>query len=142
MAQFRKVLFVFPGQGSQYRGMGSDLAQDFECARECFDLASEVVGYDMGELCFNDKQDQINLTRFTQPALLTHEIACLRAFKSLDGNNEILPLIAAGHSLGEYAALVTAGALSFEDALKLVTKRAELMSDYGCLLYTSDAADE
>jgi (acyl-carrier-protein) S-malonyltransferase len=52
MAQFRKVLFVFPGQGSQYRGMGSDLAQDFECARECFDLASEVVGYDMGELCF------------------------------------------------------------------------------------------
>lgn len=131
MAQFRKVLFVFPGQGSQYRGMGSDLAQDFECARECFDLASEVVGYDMGELCFNDKKDQINLTRFTQPALLTHEIACLRAFKSLDGNNEILPLIAAGHSLGEYAALVTAGALSFEDALKLVTKRAELMSDYG-----------
>ena len=131
MSQFRRIFFIFPGQGSQYRGMGLDLIKEFECAKECFALASEVVGYDMEELCFNDTQEQINLTRFTQPALLTHEIACLRSLQSLDGKKEIIPLVAAGHSLGEYAALVTAGGLSFKDALKLVTKRAELMSEFG-----------
>lgn len=131
MSEFERILFIFPGQGSQYRGMGSDLVEEFECARECFDQASEVVGYDMSELCFSDPQEQLDLTRFTQPALLTHEVACLEAFRSLDPDGKIRPSLTAGHSLGEYTALVTAGALSFENALTLVTRRAELMSEFG-----------
>lgn len=131
MPQLERVIFVFPGQGSQYRGMGSDLVEEFECARDCFGLASEVVGYDMSDLCFNDPEELLNLTRFTQPALLTHEVTCLEAFRSMDTDGRVRPALAAGHSLGEYAALVAAGALSFEDALRLVTRRAELMSEFG-----------
>ena len=131
MSQLERIIFIFPGQGSQYRGMGSDLIGEFECARECFDLASEVVGYDMSDLCFNDPNEQLDLTRFTQPALLTHEVACLEAFRSMDTDGRVRPALAAGHSLGEYTALVTAGALGFEDALRLVTRRAELMSEFG-----------
>ncbi|MBH97514.1 MAG: malonyl CoA-acyl carrier protein transacylase [Rhodospirillaceae bacterium] len=131
MTQFDRIFYIFPGQGSQYRGMGEDLAEEFLCAKECFELASDVVGYDMEKLCFKDEQEQLNLTRFTQPALLTHAIACFRVFQSLDVDSKISPSITAGHSLGEYAALVIAGALSFENALKLVKKRAELMSDLG-----------
>lgn len=131
MSQFERIIFVFPGQGSQYCGMGSDLVEEFECAKECFDQASEVVGYDMLELCFRDPQVRLDLTRFTQPALLTHQIACLEAFRSLDSESKVQPSLTAGHSLGEYAALVTAGALSFEDALTLVARRAELMSEFG-----------
>jgi len=131
MSEFERVFFIFPGQGSQYRGMGSDLVEEFACARECFDRASDVVGYDMSELCFSDPQERLDLTRFTQPALLTHQIACLEAFRSLDPDTNVRPSLTAGHSLGEYTALVTAGALGFEDALELVTRRAELMSEFG-----------
>lgn len=131
MPQRERILFIFPGQGSQYRGMGSDLVGEFEPARECFGVASELLGYDMSELCFEDPREQLDLTRFTQPALLTHEVACLEAFRSLDKEGVFRPSLTAGHSLGEYTALVTAGALSFEDALKLVTRRAELMSELG-----------
>jgi [acyl-carrier-protein] S-malonyltransferase len=125
-----KVLFIFPGQGSQYRGMGSDLIEAFPIAREIYARASRVVGYDMAELAFRDPRDELNLTRFTQPALLTHEIACLESFRSLVGER-VKPSLSAGHSLGEYAALVNAGALTFEAALKLVQRRGELMSEYG-----------
>jgi [acyl-carrier-protein] S-malonyltransferase len=126
----KKILYVFPGQGSQYRGMGSDLVGEFPIARELYARASDVVGYDMTELAFRDPRDELNKTRFTQPALLTHEIACLESFRSLVGDR-VKPALGAGHSLGEYAALVMAGALSFENALKLVSRRGALMSELG-----------
>jgi [acyl-carrier-protein] S-malonyltransferase len=121
---------MFPGQGSQYRGMGSDLVEEFPAARDLYARASEVLGYDMRELSFQDPRDELGLTRFTQPALLTHEVACLEAFRSLVGER-VTPAMTAGHSLGEYSALVTAGALSFEAALRLVQRRGELMSEFG-----------
>lgn len=124
-----RILFIFPGQGCQYPGMGSDLVREFDRARDVFARAGEVAGYDMAELCFEDPHERLDRTRFTQPAILTHAIACLEALRSLVP--DIRPAATAGHSLGEYAALVTAGALSFEDALRLVIRRAELMSEFG-----------
>ncbi len=127
---FSKLLYVFPGQGSQYRGMGSDLVEAFPAVRDLYSRASAVVGYDMLELAFEDPRGELNKTRFTQPALLTHEIACLEAFQGLVGD-QVRPAVAAGHSLGEYTALVNARALTFEAALKLVQRRGELMSELG-----------
>jgi [acyl-carrier-protein] S-malonyltransferase len=124
------VMFVFPGQGSQYRGMGSDLYEEFAAARQVYDRANDVLGFDVRELSFNDPAGEIGLTRNTQPALLTHEIACLRVFEELTGGC-LKPALAAGHSLGEYSALVAAGALSFDDALTLVRRRGELMGEHG-----------
>jgi [acyl-carrier-protein] S-malonyltransferase len=121
---------VFPGQGSQYRGMGSDLVAEFAVARDLYARASEIVGYDMTELSFRDPREELGFTRFTQPALLTHEVACLEAFRSLVGER-VRPQLAAGHSLGEYTALVMAGALTFESALQLVSRRGQLMSELG-----------
>ena len=82
----KKILYVFPGQGSQYRGMGSDLVEAFPVARELYARASDVVGYDMAELSFRDPREELNKTRYTQPALLTHEVACLESFRSLVGD--------------------------------------------------------
>ena len=128
----RKIFFIFPGQGAQYRGMGSDLVEEFESAREIFDRASEVVGYDMAGLCCGDPDGQLDLTRYTQPALVTHQMACVASLRSLAGKDRaIVPVLSAGHSLGEYTALVIGGALSFEDALILVKHRGELMSELG-----------
>lgn len=127
----RRLLFVFPGQGSQYRGMGSDLVAEFPGAREIFDRASETVGYDMKRLCLEDPEGQLDSTRFTQPALVTHQLACLTAFRSLLGDDSAMPALTAGHSLGEYSALVVAGALRVEDAIALVKRRGELMSEFG-----------
>jgi [acyl-carrier-protein] S-malonyltransferase len=110
--------------------MGSDLYRDFAVARQVYDRANEVLGFDLRKLSFEDPADEIGLTRNTQPALLTHEIACLRVFNELTGGR-VQPVMAAGHSLGEYSALVAAGALSFEDALKLVRRRGELMGEHG-----------
>lgn len=127
----RKLLYVFPGQGSQYCGMGSDLVDEFESAREIFERSSEAVGYDMAALCFEDASDQLNLTQFTQPALVTHQLACLAALQGLLGEKAATPLLTAGHSLGEYSALVVAGALTVEDAITLVKRRGELMGQLG-----------
>ena len=110
--------------------MGSDLVEAFPVARELYSRASAVVGYDMAELSFRDPREELNLTRFTQPALLTHEVACLESFRSLVGDRA-RPKLGAGHSLGEYTELVNAGALTFEAALKLVQRRGELMSEFG-----------
>jgi [acyl-carrier-protein] S-malonyltransferase len=126
----KKILYVFPGQGSQYRGMGSDLVAEFPVAKEIYARASAVVGYDITELSFSDPRDELNKTRFTQPALLTHEIACLEVLRGLVGER-VRPSLGAGHSLGEYSALVMAGALTFENALKLVSRRGALMSELG-----------
>jgi [acyl-carrier-protein] S-malonyltransferase len=125
-----KTLYIFPGQGSQYVGMGSDLVADFAVAADIYDSASEIVGYDMRRLSFEDPDGNLDKTRYTQPALLTHEYACLESYRSLAGDGAKAMLVA-GHSLGEYSALVAAGALSFESALKLVVMRGRLMSELG-----------
>ncbi|MCB1758435.1 MAG: ACP S-malonyltransferase [Gammaproteobacteria bacterium] len=131
MAESKKnILFIFPGQGSQYPGIGSDLYREFDSARRVYEEASDVLGYDMARLSFEDPEQQINLTRFTQPVLLTHHIACLNVYRELAAV-PLQPSAAAGHSLGEYSALVTAGTLSFADALRLVARRGELMGTYG-----------
>ena len=130
MSNNDRIIYLFPGQGSQYIGMGSDLYQDYPSARQIYSQASEVLGYDIAKVSFEDPDEQLDLTRFTQPALLTHQIACLEVFKELVGNYPI-PFSAAGHSLGEYTALVVAGTLTLEDALMLVQKRGELMSEHG-----------
>jgi len=138
----RNIMFVFPGQGSQYRGMGSDVHADFAVARDVYAEDSDVLGYDMVKLSFEDPRDKIGLTRYTQPALLTHSIACLRAFEELTGGS-ISPSLAAGHSLGEYSALVAAGILTLADGLRLVQKRGELMGEHGeggMVALTVDAA--
>ena len=124
------ILYVFPGQGSQYEGMGKDICEAFEVAAKVYDTASDVLGYDIRDMSFNNPDDQLNLTRYTQPALLTHHIACLEVFKEKMGD-AVQPTMAAGHSLGEYSALVAANALTFETALKLVQKRGELMGEHG-----------
>jgi [acyl-carrier-protein] S-malonyltransferase len=129
-ASDKNILYIFPGQGSQYPGIGSDLCEEYATARSVYDQASEVLGYDIADLSFRDPDGQINLTRFTQPALLTHSIACLQVFRDLT-DDRLKPALAAGHSLGEYSALVAAGVLTFESALRLVQQRGELMGTYG-----------
>jgi len=126
----KKTLYLFPGQGSQYRGMGSDLVGEFPVAKDIYARASAVVAYDMTELSFRDPREELNKTRFTQPALLTHEVACLEVFRTLVGDR-VPVLLGAGHSLGEYSALVMSGVLTFENALKLVSRRGALMSELG-----------
>jgi [acyl-carrier-protein] S-malonyltransferase len=127
---FENVLFVFPGQGSQYVGMGRDLCSEYAAAREIYEQAGDVLGFDLAGLCFEGPEEQLNLTRYTQPALLTHSVACLEVFTQLTGGNPGAAL-AGGHSLGEYSALVATGALTFESALRLVQKRGELMGTHG-----------
>jgi [acyl-carrier-protein] S-malonyltransferase len=142
----RKIMFVFPGQGSQYRGMGSDIHAEFSAARQVYAEASDALGFDMEKLSFEDPAGEIDLTRYTQPALLTHSVACCRVFQELtDGS--IQPQMVGGHSLGEYTALVIAGSLSLADGLKLVQKRGELMGEHGeggmmALTMDRDAARE
>jgi [acyl-carrier-protein] S-malonyltransferase len=132
MSDNSRIIYVFPGQGSQYQGIGSDLYERYESARKIYRRASEVLGYDIAELSFHGPEDKITLTRYTQPVLVTHHIACLEVFKELSvKGGTVTPYATAGHSLVEYSALVAAGALSFEQALRLVQKRGEFMSEYG-----------
>ncbi|MBL09345.1 MAG: hypothetical protein CL402_02320 [Acidiferrobacteraceae bacterium] len=125
-----KLLFIFPGQGSQYKGMGKDMFLEIPVVRETYEKASDILNYDLAQLSFDDTEDKLFLTRYTQPALLTHSIACLKSFE-IESNGLYSAQITAGHSLGEYSALVAANCLTFETALKLVQKRGELMGKYG-----------
>ncbi len=120
--------WLFPGQGSQTVGMGSDVYACSAAARAVFTEADEVLGFGLRELCFNGPADTLTATENAQPALLTTSIALLRAAQEQAGGDLPLPAYMAGHSLGEYSALVAAGALRLADALRLVRRRGELMS--------------
>ncbi len=117
------LAFLFPGQGSQYVGMGKELAESFPKAKAYFDQADKVLGYDLTEVCFSGPEAKLNQTIHTQPALLTVSVAAWAVLS----DNGIKPDMLAGHSLGEYTALVAAGALDFGQALSLVQKRAAYM---------------
>ena len=120
------IAFLFPGQGSQHAGMGKDLAENFPLARQVFEEANDALGIDLAALCFNGPEDDLKLTANTQPAILTTSVAALRVLHSETG---IVPQYAAGHSLGEYSALVCAGALGFADAVRIVRQRGTFMQE-------------
>ena len=118
-----KTAFLFPGQGSQYAGMGKSLADNFPVAREAFDEADAALGLCISKLCFEGPAEALQLTENTQPALLAVSIAAFRVLRE----KGLKPDLVAGHSLGEYSALVAAGSLEFADAVRLVRKRGEYM---------------
>lgn len=121
-----KTAFLFPGQGSQYAGMGKDLAENFPVARQTFEEADEALGFKLSTLCFNGPDDDLKLTFNTQPAILTTSIAALRVVQQETG---LKADFLAGHSLGEYSALVCAGALSLADAARTVRSRGTFMQE-------------
>ena len=118
--------FIFPGQGSQFAGMGKDLADNFPAARHVFAEANEVLGFNLTRLCFEGPEEELKLTANTQPAILTTSIAALRTLQAETG---LQPDFVAGHSLGEYSALVCAGALAFSDAVHTVRQRGIFMQE-------------
>jgi len=128
--RMEKVAFVFPGQGSQYVGMGRDLYETYPEARALFDEADGILGFPLSKLCFEGPKEELDDTINTQPALLMVSVALLRTLE-LNQLNLLNPLAVAGHSMGEYTALVAAGALDFAHALKLVRERGRLMKEAG-----------
>src|SRR5262249_40593064 len=120
---FMKIAFIFPGQGSQYAGMGKTLAGEFPVAHETFEEADRALSFPLSQLCFEGPAEALQLTENTQPALLAVSVAALRVL-ALQG---LKPDYMAGHSLGEYSALVAAGSLDFADALRLARKRGQYM---------------
>jgi [acyl-carrier-protein] S-malonyltransferase len=120
-----KVAFVFPGQASQYPGMGKELAEKYPAARAVFDEADKAAGFSVSKMCFEGTEEELKQTANTQPAILTVSVAAFRIL----AEKGITADYVAGHSLGEYSALVAAGSLNFADAVKLVRKRGTYMQD-------------
>ncbi len=111
--------FVFPGQGAQFPGMGHDLYDQFEWAKELFETANEIMGFKISDIMFNGVEQDLRRTDITQPAVFIHSVAVAKSL-----GDSFVPDLIAGHSLGEFSALVAAGSLSFNDGLELVKKRA------------------
>ena len=120
-----KIALVFPGQGSQYIGMGKEMAEKFPVAKEVFQEADDALGYSITEIAFAGPEEELIKTNNTQPAILTTSYACFKVFEQHGIKGEVL----AGHSLGEYSALVASGAVDFKDAVKIVNKRGQYMAD-------------
>ena len=127
----QNTAFIFPGQGSQTVGMGKDLAAQYPIAKQTFEEADSILGFSLSKLMMEGAADELNDTVNTQPALFVHSLASYRVFSHL--YPDLTPAALAGHSLGELSALAIAGAFSFEDGLRLVRKRAELMKRAGGL---------
>ncbi len=126
MQQGTKTAFIFPGQGAQHPGMGKEVYEKYPEAREVFDKADAALGFSISALCFEGPEKALKLTENTQPAVLTTSIALLRV---LQAHTELRPNYLAGHSLGEYSALVCSGALTFEDAVLAVHMRGKFMQE-------------
>ena len=120
-----KVAFVFPGQASQYPGMGKELADTYPVAKSVFDEADKALGFSISKMCFEGSEEDLKLTENTQPAILTCSVATYRVLEE----KGLAPDFVAGHSLGEYSALVAIGALKFADAVRLVRKRGKYMQE-------------
>lgn len=122
-----KNAFIFPGQASQFVGMGKDIYDEFEICRDTFDTANDIMDMDISSICFNGPEEKLKETYITQPAIFIHSVALFRILQE----KGFMPSAVAGHSLGEYSALVAAGSLSFEEGLKLVKQRGALMYKAG-----------
>src|SRR5580692_13001232 len=118
-----KTAFVFPGQASQYPGMGKELAEKYPAAKAVFDEADKALGFSISQMCFAGSEEDLKQTANTQPAILTVSVAVYRVL----AEKGVRPDFVAGHSLGEYSALVAAGALEFADAVRIVRRRGEYM---------------
>jgi [acyl-carrier-protein] S-malonyltransferase len=121
-----KTALLFPGQGSQYVGMGQSLWEAYPEVRRLYQAAADLLGYDVEEVCFKGPKERLDTTLYTQPVLFVVSVAVFRTYEK---ESALPAAFVAGHSLGEYAALVAAGSLSFEDGLLLVQKRANFMQD-------------
>jgi len=131
MAELSKVAYVFPGQGSQSTGMGLDLLNSYPSAKKVFDEADASLGFPLSRLCFEGPEEELTKTHNVQPAILVVSIACLKALQEDSRDDFPSPAFVAGHSLGEYTALVAAGALGLADAVVLVRERGRLMYEAG-----------